>query len=85
MTDLLDDPETLRLATELAALTGETLSDALHAALAQRLERELLRRGESAGLADQLAAIGRDCVALPDFDTRSPEKIVGYDEYGMWT
>ncbi len=85
MTNLLDDPETLRLATELAALTGETMADALHAALVERLERELLRRGESVRLADQLAAIARHCAALPDFDTRSPEEIVGYDEYGMWT
>jgi hypothetical protein len=28
--------------------------------------------------------IGRHCAALPDYDTRSPDEIVGYDETGMW-
>jgi antitoxin VapB len=80
----LKDKETDRLAREVAALTGETLTDAVRTALAERLERERLRRGQAARLADQLAALGHDCAALPDFDTRSPEEIVGYDETGMW-
>ena len=78
----LKDKETDRLAREVAALTGETLTDAVR--IAERLERERLRRGQSARLADRLMEIGRHCAALPDFDTRSPEEIVGYDETGMW-
>ncbi len=62
------DKETDRLAREVAALTGETLTDAVRTALAERL-----------------AALGRECAALPDFDTRSPDEIIGYDETGMWT
>ena len=80
----LKDPETDHLARELAALTGETLTDAIRIALAERLERERLRRGETMGLADRLMEIGRHCAALPDFDTRTPDEIVGYDETGMW-
>jgi antitoxin VapB len=53
-------------------------------ALAERLERERLRRGKPARLADQLVALGRECAALPDFDTRSPDDIVGYADNGMW-
>jgi hypothetical protein len=49
-----------------------------------RLQRERLRRGRSARLAEQLAALGRECAALPDFDTRSPDQIVGHDQTGMW-
>jgi antitoxin VapB len=81
----LKDKETDRLAREVAALTGETLTDAVRLALAERLERERLRRGQPASLAERLVALGRECAALPDFDTRTPDEIVGYDETGMWT
>jgi antitoxin VapB len=80
----LKDKETDRLARAVAALTGETLTDAVRIALAERLERERLRRGQPARLADQLAALGRECATLPDFDTRSPDEIVGYDDTGLW-
>jgi antitoxin VapB len=80
----LKDKETDRLARAVAALTGETLTDAVRVALAERLERERLRRGDSARLADELMEIGRHCAALPDLDPRSPDEIVGYDENGMW-
>ena len=80
----LKDKETDRLAREVAALTGETLTEAIRVALVERLERVRLQRGESARLAEQLMEIGRHCAALPDYDTRSPDEIVGYDENGMW-
>jgi antitoxin VapB len=80
----LKDPETDRLARELAALTGETLTEAIRKALADRLERERLCRGIPGRLADRLMELGRHCAALPDCDTRSPDEIVGYDETGMW-
>ena len=50
----LKDKETDRLAREVAALTGETLTDAIRKALAERLERERLRRGKAVRLADRL-------------------------------
>ncbi len=81
----LKDNETDRLAREVAALTGETLTEAIRAALAERLERERLRRGQPVNLADRLREIGEHCASLPDFDTRTPDAIVGYDETGMWT
>lgn len=80
----LKDPETDRLARNLAALTGETLTTAIRTALAERLGRERLKRGEPKDLAAQLLEIGRHCASLPDYDTRSPDEIVGYDETGMW-
>jgi len=36
------------------------------------------------GLADRLAALGRECAGLPDYDTRTSDEIVGCDEMGMW-
>ena len=26
----------------------------------------------------------RECAALPGYDTRSPDEIIGYDECGLW-
>ncbi|MGH7060398.1 MAG: type II toxin-antitoxin system VapB family antitoxin [Stellaceae bacterium] len=80
----LKDKETDRLAREVAALTGETLTQAIRNALAERLERERLRRGDPTRLADRLMEIGRHCAALPDVDTRSADEIIGYDENGLW-
>jgi antitoxin VapB len=81
----LKDNETDRLAREVAALTGETLTDTIRKALRERLERERLRRGQPADLAARLREIGQHCASLPDYDTRAPDEIVGYDETGMWT
>jgi antitoxin VapB len=80
----LKDPETDALARAVAALTGESLTEAVRTALAERLARERLRRGETTQLADQLDQLGRECAALPDLDPRSPDEIVGYDDTGLW-
>ena len=80
----LKDLETDRLARAVASLTGESLTDAVRTALAERLERERLRRGQSAGLVARLRAIGETCAALPDIDPRPPEQIIGYDDQGLW-
>jgi antitoxin VapB len=80
----LKDKETDRLAREMAALTGETLTDAIRIALAERLERERLKRGQPGDLAARIRAIGEHCASLPDQDTRSPDEILGYDETGLW-
>ncbi|WP_428489175.1 type II toxin-antitoxin system VapB family antitoxin [Rhodopila sp.] len=81
----MKDKETDRLAREIAALTGESLTDTIRKALRERLARERLRRGQPTDLAAQLEALGKQCAALPDYDTRSADEIVGYDEAGMWT
>lgn len=80
----LKDPETDRLARAVAALTGESLTGAVRKALAERLERERLRRGAAPDLAERLRKIGEHCAALPDLDTRTPDEIIGYDDTGMW-
>ncbi|HXT80603.1 MAG TPA: type II toxin-antitoxin system VapB family antitoxin [Acetobacteraceae bacterium] len=80
----LKDKETDRLAREVAALTGETLTDAIRKALAERLERERRRRGRPRDLAAKFREIGEHCASMPDFDARTPDEIVGYDETGMW-
>ena len=79
----LKDADTDRLARALASLTGESLTEAIRNALAERLARERTRRG-GGDLALRLLAIGKACAALPDIDTREPDEILGYDETGLW-
>jgi antitoxin VapB len=82
----VNHPEADELARALAARTGETVDEAVVNALRERLERT----PEGAGRADnkakrlqELLEIGRRCAALPDYDTRIPDEIIGYDEYGV--
>ena len=66
------------LARDLAALTGESITDAVVAAVEARLEIERRRRREP-GLADILERFQR----LPMLDEREPDDILGYDEHGL--
>jgi antitoxin VapB len=59
MAPSLKDKEANRLPREVAALTGETLTDAIRKALAERLERERFRRSGTTRLADRLMEIGK--------------------------
>lgn len=76
------NPETEKLASTLAKLTGETKTEAVTKALRDRLTR--LRRDRSSNrLADELDAIGRHCASLPVLDPRSADDIIGYDQRGV--
>jgi antitoxin VapB len=74
--------ETERLAREVAANTGESLTGAIQNALAERLDR-LKKRRDDQVLAAQIDDILRRVDALPELDTRTADEIVGYDENGM--
>ena len=80
----LKDPETDRLTRALAALTGETLTEAIRKALAERLERERVRRGHPGGLAGRIREIGEQCAALPDVAAPETEARPGRGAAGMW-
>ena len=79
----LKDSETDRLAREVAELTGESLTEAVRKALAERLVRERRKRSGGQGLAQRLDALAKECAALPDVDPRTAEEIIGYDERGV--
>jgi antitoxin VapB len=70
-----------QLARELAAETGETLTEAVVTALRERLEREHARHGAS--MRRRLARLAADVAALPIADDRPPEDIIGYDDAGL--
>jgi antitoxin VapB len=70
-----------RLARELAAETGESLTDAVVIALRERLGRLHARRGPS--LADRLRRLQSEVAELPVLDQRTPDEIIGYDDHGL--
>jgi antitoxin VapB len=82
MTLNIKNPETHRLATELARLTGETLTQAVTEALRERLER--VSRQRQKATAAKLLAIGRRCAAHLHTPATSVEHAtLFYDEQGL--
>ena len=79
MSLIIKNEETHRLAQELAALTGESMTTAVTEAV-----RERLARVKSKGMAEQIREISKKCSArlkgkpLPDID-----KFL-YDEKGLF-
>jgi antitoxin VapB len=72
------------LARRLAEATGQSITDAVIDALRAQLKRETGRR-TAPRLQAELRAISDRCAALPDYDTRTPEEIIGFDEHGVPT
>ncbi|GAC1436735.1 MAG: type II toxin-antitoxin system VapB family antitoxin [Terriglobales bacterium] len=74
--------KTERLARQIAAQTGESLTGAIQRALEERWER--LKAGRrSRVLSTQIGDILRRVDALPMLDSRSEDEILGYDANGM--
>jgi len=80
----IKNDQTEILARKLAELTGETLTEAVRAAVAERYDR--LRRARSGrSLADELNAIALRCARRPAISQLSDDEILGYDESGVPT
>ncbi|WP_017302412.1 type II toxin-antitoxin system VapB family antitoxin [Nodosilinea nodulosa] len=81
----ITDPQARSMAKELAELTGQSLSDAVKMALQQALTKIKASKTPSQPrpLADRLNEIALRCAALPDYDNRSTDEILGYDEHGL--
>lgn len=76
------NPKAEMLARELAAESGENITQAITHALEERLER-LRGRSTASDMADEIMKISRRCSAIPDKDQRSPDQILGYDQTGV--
>jgi antitoxin VapB len=75
------NPEAEKLASDLAALTGESKTEAVTKALKERLEHiKRLRRKRR--IADRRDEIAKHCASLPLLDRRRPEDML-YDERGL--
>jgi antitoxin VapB len=77
----IKNEETHRRARELAHLMGETMTEAVDRAIAERLAR-VSRIRNRGWRVERLLQIGRECAALPVLDERSPDEML-YDEQGL--
>ncbi len=78
----IKDPTADRLARELSALTGESITVAVSTAVRDRLER--LSGGVSAEQRYlRMRAVADELQALPILDDRPEDEILGYDEHGL--
>lgn len=71
-----------RLARELAATTGESLTEAVTLAIELRLARERRAKRDVAG---RLRRVREDLRHVPVVDGRSDDEVLGYDEHGLPT
>jgi antitoxin VapB len=80
----IKNAETVRLARELAAKSGETITQAVTTALRERLET-LERTGTRPGIERRVRRIQDFVALLPELDDRTSEEILGYDDHGLPT
>jgi antitoxin VapB len=69
-----------RLARELAAATGESITEAVTEAIRMRLDTT---RNIRRGLAQRLMKISEVSSRLPRLDDRTDDEILGYDDHGL--
>jgi len=78
-------PETDRLAGEHQTISGDATTQAANNSLSGRLPD--LTPQEEQDKAERIAAIEAivaDLAKLPVLDNRSPDEIIGYNEYGLF-
>ena len=78
----IESGEADRLARDLAALTNESLTEAVTAALRERLARVRIQQADVATRLDRLMV---EYTAHPAADARSAEELIGYDAAGLPT
>ncbi len=76
-------PEADRLARQLAATTGETITVAVIMAMRERLAREERKQENKDALIADAMAIANHCASLPVLDARTEDEIMGWDENGL--
>ncbi len=75
------NPRAEQLAREVAAESGESLTQTVIHALEEQLQR-LKGCRMATDLVSEIMDVSRRCQELPDQDTRSVEEILGYDGDG---
>lgn len=69
------------LASQLAELKGESLTEAVVKSLQERLDREGGQPEDD--LLERIMAIAHKVAKAPVYDTRTADEIIGYDEFGV--
>jgi antitoxin VapB len=78
----IKNKETERLANELAAETGGSITAAVTSALAERLASIRRQRGRGR-IRAEVADLQEFVASLPDRDPRPADELLGYDEFGL--
>lgn len=78
----IKDPETDRIARELAGATGESITVAVRIAMEERLRR-VRASGAEASIRDRINQIVERGRARTVLDARTLDDIIGYDENGL--
>ncbi|WP_191059445.1 type II toxin-antitoxin system VapB family antitoxin [Geminicoccus harenae] len=76
---VIDDPDIDRLAQELAEVEHVSVKEAVERALRARLAHERAVQEKRR----RIRALQEEVARLPVYDDRSPEEIIGYDEFGL--
>ena len=78
----IKNSETEALARRLAELCGESITSAVHKAVAERVER-MQRQRQSAARMERLREISQRCANRPVLCPLSDDEILGYDAWGI--
>jgi antitoxin VapB len=78
----IHNPKAEKLARELAARSGETITQAIIKALEDRLVR-MQGKKEPMDLAEEIMKISKRCSRIPDKDPRNADQILNYDQKGV--
>ena len=82
MAVLIKDEEADRLIRQLAERTGETITQAVRTAVAERLQRIPLSESEIAERKRRIAELLAEADAMSTIDNRTADEIIGYNEQG---
>jgi antitoxin VapB len=80
----IKNPESEALIRRLAKLSGESITDAVHHAVAERVQR-LEQHDPSEALFEEVTEIALRCARRPAVNNASEDEILGYDEWGIPT
>jgi hypothetical protein len=85
---VIEDPQTERLARQMALAEGVSVEEVVRESLAFLAgQRRRSLAPAQRPLRERLTALAREIDALPPrvpADTRSDDEILGYDEHGVW-
>ena len=71
-----------KLARELAAESGDNITQAITRALEERLQR-LRGRSTAIDMVEEIMKVSKRCSEIPDQDKRSPDEILSYGPTGV--
>jgi antitoxin VapB len=79
----IKDPEVHELAVELARRTRRSLTEAVKDSLRESIARQRAGRLDSQRVVERVMRIAQRISSLPVLDPRTPDEILGYNDFGV--